>query len=53
MEDRAAEGTLLGIVRRCLGITAVERYLEQQEGLVATKQGGAGKLKGTSISPIG
>lgn len=56
MEDRAAESTILGIMRRCLGITAVERYHEQQEGLSDT--GAAARRTNSkpglsSISPTG
>ena len=31
MEDRGAEAVLLGIMRRCLGTTAIERYRAQRE----------------------
>jgi hypothetical protein len=41
MEDRGAELALCGIARRCLGITAVERYRAQQEKAEAAAQPGA------------
>lgn len=53
MEDRAAESVLQGIARRCLGITALERYREHQEKLEKGKAGTATKTSGNSISPAG
>jgi hypothetical protein len=41
MEDRGAELALCGIARRCLGVTAIERYRALQEKADAAAQPGA------------